>query len=107
MFRTDVVRALGGFNAVYDPFSQDYDLWCRLMEQHAAANLPQKLVRYRVSETSIIGALDAEGDRADYQNRFHGIVRELTARQSRRIFGDAAVSDSDAPLVASLALGLE
>jgi glycosyltransferase involved in cell wall biosynthesis len=107
MFRADVVRALGGFNAAYDPFSQDYDLWCRLMESHAAANLPDTLVRYRVSDTSIIGALDPDGRQSEYQRRFDGIVRELTARQARRIFGADAIGETDAPLIASLALGLD
>src|SRR5437764_8551601 len=58
MFRADVARELGGFNGAYDPFAQDYDLWCRLLESHRALNLPGRLVRYRVSDTSLIGSLD-------------------------------------------------
>jgi glycosyltransferase involved in cell wall biosynthesis len=107
MFRSDMVRALGGFNGAYDPFSQDYDLWSRLMENHAVANLPDKLVRYRVSDTSIIGALDPDGRQSEYQRRFDGIVRELTARQARHVFGTDAISETEAPLVASLALGVD
>jgi glycosyltransferase involved in cell wall biosynthesis len=106
VFRADMVRALGGFNPAYDPFSQDYDLWCRLMESHACANLPERLVRYRVNDSSIIGALDGSGDRTEYQRRFDGIVRELTARQARRIFGEAAIGTADEPLVSGIALGL-
>src|SRR4029079_2063229 len=41
MFRAHAAREAGGFNPAYDPFSQDYDLWCRIMEHHAAANLPE------------------------------------------------------------------
>ena len=107
MFRTDVVRRLGGFNAAYDPFSQDYDLWCRLMEQHAVANLPDALVRYRVTDSSIIGALDSDGPSNDYRRRFETIVRDLTARQARRVFGADALSEAEAPLTAGLVLGVD
>jgi hypothetical protein len=107
IFRADLVRALGGFNAAYDPFSQDYDLWCRLIENHAVANLPEALVRYRVSDTSIIGTLDSDGGQSDYQRKFDGIVRELTVRQARRLFGADAIDAADAPLIASLVLGLD
>ena len=106
VFRADVVRALGGFNPAYDPFSQDYDLWCRLMETHACANLPERLVRYRVSNSSIIGALDAGGDHTEYQRRFDGIVCELTTRQARRIFGDTAIGKAEESLISGMALGL-
>jgi hypothetical protein len=81
-------------------------LWCRLMQTHACANLPERLVRYRVSDSSIIGSLDGGGDRTEYRRRFDGIVRELTVRQVRRIFGEAAIGKADEPLVAGVALGL-
>lgn len=107
MFRTDVVRALGGFNAAYDPFSQDYDLWCRLMEEHEVANLPDKLVRYRVSDTSIIGALGTDDTASEYQRRFDAMIGELTARQARRVFGSGEITDAEAPLLTGIALGLD
>lgn len=107
MFRRDAARALGGFNAVYDPFSQDYDLWCRIMDKHDVANLPDALVRYRVSETSIIGALDAENADNQYKGRFERMVMELVATQARRVFGAAAISDADASLMAGLVLGID
>jgi glycosyltransferase involved in cell wall biosynthesis len=107
IFRSGVARALGGFNAAYDPFSQDYDLWCRIMDTHDVANMPDTLVRYRVSETSIIGALDAENGDDQYKGRFERIVRELVATQARRVFGAAAISDADASLMAGLVLGID
>src|SRR5437870_13452986 len=67
MFRTHVARALGGFNPAYDPFLQDYDLWCRIMETHAVANLPDTLVHYRVSNTSLIGSRVTEGPESEYR----------------------------------------
>jgi glycosyltransferase involved in cell wall biosynthesis len=107
MFRTDVARALGGFDPAYDPFLQDYDLWCRMMETHAVANLPDTLVRYRVSDTSIIGSLDTAGPGSEYRRRFERIIRELTARQTRRVLGSDALSDAEEPLTAGFLLGLE
>jgi glycosyltransferase involved in cell wall biosynthesis len=107
VFRAEVVRALGGFDAAFDPFSQDYDLWCRVMEEHAVANLPDRLLRYRVSGTSILGSLDADTAKSDYRRRFERIERELTTRQARRVFGPGAISDEEAPLLAGLVLGLD
>jgi len=107
MFRTDVARAMGGFNPSYDPFLQDYDLWCRLMETHAVANLPDTLVRYRVSGTSIIGSLDTEGPESEYRRRFERIIRELTARQTRRVLGSDALGESEEPLTAGFLLGVD
>jgi glycosyltransferase involved in cell wall biosynthesis len=47
MFRRRPIQQLGGYS-VAAPLSQDYDLWLRLSEHHALANLPEHLVRYRV-----------------------------------------------------------
>jgi glycosyltransferase involved in cell wall biosynthesis len=107
VFRTEVVRGLGGFNAAYDPFSQDYDVWCRIMTEHAVANLPEALVRYRVNDASIIGALDPDSPASDYQRRFDGMMRELTVRQLGRVLGPDAIGEAEAPLMAGLVLGLD
>jgi glycosyltransferase involved in cell wall biosynthesis len=47
MFRTDVIRRLGGYSqeAMH---AEDYDLWLRVAEQHEVDNLPAELLRYRV-----------------------------------------------------------
>ncbi len=47
MFRTDVVRIVGGYSA-YAKNVEDYDLWLRLSDSHALANLPDILIKYRV-----------------------------------------------------------
>jgi glycosyltransferase involved in cell wall biosynthesis len=105
MFRASVIRdELGGFRRRYDPFSQDYDLWCRVMEAHETANIPDRLVRHRVHPSSIMGQLgDDLGN--GYQQRFHAIVRELIVRQARRVFGDT-LDDARAQLLPGLVLGL-
>lgn len=51
MFRTNVVRRLGGYRALAGGAAQDYDLWLRIAEQGEIANLPEMLVRYRMHES--------------------------------------------------------
>lgn len=108
MFRTAVVRdEFGGFDARYDPFSQDYALWCRVMERHDVANLADRLVRYRVHPSSIIGSLDQKDDVDEYRKRFGGIVREIIGGHASRMMIPTAVSDHESWLLASFVLGLE
>jgi glycosyltransferase involved in cell wall biosynthesis len=106
MFRTAVARDAGGYDAAYDPFSQDYDLWCRIAAHHEVANLEQRLIRYRVSGSSIIGAVRDDGADHDYDRKFDRIARELTLKQARRLFGPDAVSDAEADLLAGPLRGL-
>lgn len=52
MFRADVLERVGGFDesrTVWD----DYDMWSRLVLAGQAANLPERLVRYRVVGTGL------------------------------------------------------
>jgi hypothetical protein len=47
---------------VYDAslrYSLDRDLWCRIALDHAVANLPERLMRYRVSDTSMTSTYGA------------------------------------------------
>lgn len=48
MMRVDAVRRLGGYRQVVNRYSLDYDLFLRLAEMGTIANLPDKLVGYRV-----------------------------------------------------------
>ena len=48
MLRRDVVVAAGGYRTEFSN-AQDYDLWLRLSRQHALANIPEALLRYRFS----------------------------------------------------------
>ena len=52
MMRRDAVRAVGGYHRAYR-HCEDYDLWLRLSEQVAMANLPERLLLYRQSETQV------------------------------------------------------
>ena len=61
MFRTRIVRSIGG----YDPritVAQDFDLWTRLVELTRFANLPQPLVRYH-SHPGAISRVRADAQR--------------------------------------------
>lgn len=52
MMRKDSVRRVGGYRAAFD-VAEDYDLWLRLDDHDALANLPNVLVSYRSHEGNI------------------------------------------------------
>lgn len=47
MLRVDAARAVGGYPD-YPDIAEDYALWLRLAEDYRVANLPERLVQYRV-----------------------------------------------------------
>jgi glycosyltransferase involved in cell wall biosynthesis len=102
--KTQVVRDLGGFDADYDPFSQDYALWCRVIAHYSFANLRDPLVRYRVNAASIIGSLNGAADDG-YRRRFHAIVREIVGTQVRRMMPET-LQASDVELLAGFVPGV-
>jgi len=52
MFRRKTVLELGGYDESFR-YSQDYDLWIRLLRRHNAANLPDYLVKHRINRESV------------------------------------------------------
>ncbi|MFN3819565.1 glycosyltransferase [Blastomonas sp.] len=48
MIRTEAVHAVGGYHAMYR-HCEDYDLWLRISERYAMANIAEKLLIYRRS----------------------------------------------------------
>ena len=52
MFNSEKVRQLGGYDSLFT-FSQDYDLWLRIMKQHQIALLPEILVHRREHSNDI------------------------------------------------------
>ena len=107
VFKTAVVRdEAGGFNSSLDPFSQDWSVWCRVMERHPVANLADPLVRYRVLPSSIIGALGNAQDAA-YHERFARIVREIVADNATRTLRAGAMTTDETLLMSRFVLGLE
>lgn len=106
MFRRDVASALGGFDGAFDPFSQDYALWWRIVRGHRAENLRDRLVDYRVSATSIIGRTET-APTEPYRARFDAVVRQLVSRHLLEAYGDRGLSRDDAVLMAGFVLGID
>lgn len=52
VMRRDAVRAVGGYHRAYK-HCEDYDLWLRLSERVRMANLPDRLLLYRQSDTQV------------------------------------------------------
>src|SRR5262249_13827116 len=52
VFRTELVRRLGGYRAAFEA-AEDYDLWLRISEATEIANLPEVLIEYRVHATNV------------------------------------------------------
>jgi glycosyltransferase involved in cell wall biosynthesis len=54
MFRRDIIRQVGGYRYRRYPANEDYELWCRLNARgHRLANLPRRLLRYRLHPGSM------------------------------------------------------
>lgn len=52
MFRAEVVRAAGGYRAAFR-HCEDLDLWLRLATRTRIANIPERLLRYRRSDSQV------------------------------------------------------
>jgi hypothetical protein len=106
MFRRGAVLACGGFDAAFDPFSQDYALWWRIMQRHRVENLPEPLVDYRVNPDSIMGRVDQDAE-APHRTRFEGIARELVSRHVIEAYGKHGLSADEALLMAGFIVGID
>jgi len=72
IFRREVFEAGNDFYDEDLPYSQDYDLWARVLRRTRAANLPEPLVAFRMHESSIRHAHGEEQSR---------IATAISARQ--------------------------
>lgn len=52
MMRTDVIRSLGGYDLAFNGL-EDYELWCRVLENHKITTLPDILLRYRIHGSQV------------------------------------------------------
>src|SRR5215471_12615570 len=105
VFRRDAVQACGSFDARFDPFSQDYAMWWRLLQHGRVANLHDQLVDYRVNADSIIGR--TAGAAGEYAANFVRIARELISRHVLEAYGQRGLQPDEAALVAGLVLGID
>jgi glycosyltransferase involved in cell wall biosynthesis len=104
MFRLDVVNALGGYDDALE-LSEDYDLWGRILQHHAVANIDECLIDYRRWAASMMSTVenDVQGDR---QRRLHAIMTKLIKRQIDAELGDGFCSGEQAQLLARFTLGV-
>lgn len=101
MFRRQVVwDELRGYDASL-PSSEDYELWSRVLQRHGAANLPERLLSYRLSAVSKMAADETAWE----EGPFPTILRRLVHRHIRGMFGDIA-SDEDLRLMGGFVLGV-
>lgn len=73
MYRTDVVRQVGGYHAAFR-HCEDLDLWLRLATQTKICSIPERLLRYRRSESQI-------SRRFSVDQTLGGIVSRLAYRE--------------------------
>lgn len=87
MFRRQAFIACGGYDPEMYP-AEDLDLWLKLGERGALANIPEVLIRYRILPNSISGSTASDGrqrqaakrasDRACIRRRLSGPRFEAT-----------------------------
>lgn len=108
MYRTAIVRdEMGGYDARFDPFSQDYALWTRVLLRYPVDNLPDRLIRYRVHESSIIGALGTDRRGAAYRQRWVAMIHEIVGRHAPALVPESALSRDDTDLLCGFLLGVD
>ena len=101
MFRRSVVwEELGGYDAAL-PSSEDYELWSRVLERHTVANLPERLLHYRLSAVSKMAADETAWE----EGPFPEILRGLVSRNIRGTLGDVATED-ELRLMGGFVLGI-
>lgn len=96
MVRREALAGVGGYR---EPFrlAQDYDLWLRIAEKHAVANLPETLYRMR------FGPEMASVRRNDEQNAYAALARSLA--EERAAEGKETTSLEQAALKIAVSYG--
>jgi glycosyltransferase involved in cell wall biosynthesis len=83
--RTTIAEDSGGYDEDFR-IAQDYELWTRVAAEHVTANLPERLIRYRRTPSSLSrageGLAYAEADR-------------VSAREAKRVFGRSWSEDEE------------
>ena len=75
MMRTSVIRELGGYDPEFNGL-EDYELWCRVLENHKITTLPDVLLRYRIHGSQVTQNPSA---------RYVELLRTLKTRQLRQL----------------------
>jgi Glycosyl transferase family 2 len=106
MFQKSVAIDCGGYDAAFDPYSQDWALWWRMMQRGAVHNHAERLVDYRVNPVSIIGRTETAAD-SGYRSRFERIVSDIASRHALESFGSRGLTSEDARLLAGFVAGID
>lgn len=100
MFRREIVwQELGGYDETY-AFSQDFDLWSRVLARYPGVNLREPLVSYRSHALSIVGRQD-EAVRESHV----ALNIQVQRRNIRRILQREDLADRWPPLWTSMNVG--
>jgi hypothetical protein len=76
MMRTAVMVNAGGYNPATVP-AEDYDLWLRLLPNHAIAKLPERLYDYRVHGDQSSGARRSEQQARTIEAKLRYVRRQV------------------------------
>lgn len=106
VFRREAAIACGGYDAAFDPYSQDHALWWRLIQRGTAVNLEECLVDYRVNAASITAKTQAPRE-ASYRARFEKVVADLVARHALELFRTEPLSEDEARLLGGFGAGVD
>lgn len=80
MFRTDMARRLGGFDASFKILG-DWEMWLRLSEEGTVAFIPEELTLYRVHQTNTIYNLEPKyREEIRIREKYAARVEELLAQ---------------------------
>jgi glycosyltransferase involved in cell wall biosynthesis len=95
MFRRAVIADLGGYNESLR-YSQDIELWSRVLTKHQGTNLTETLVDYRTHPGSLVNQRGSEV----LESRRHNLRlnQELLSANTLRLTGDSELATSWANL---------
>jgi len=109
MIRRDVVDACGGYPEgsgrqagelrLANDVVTDYELWCRVLVTHEAANLPERLVRYRVNAGSVTAVASSAPATSDTARAFAAAMQRIVRHNLEGWLEPARVAE-DAGLLA-------
>lgn len=86
VFDRETVQSVGAYDPTYR-IAQDYEFWTRICDRHSAANLPERLIFYRNTETSLSRSgpdlAFAEADRVSARTAMSFFGRPWTEQEDR------------------------
>lgn len=86
MTRRAVIGELGGYDPEFEGL-EDYELWCRVLENHQITTLPEILLRYRVHNAQVT---------KNPSDRYLSRLRLLKARQLEQLGLEPACPEAEA-----------